>query len=101
MTAVLFCHVPSQLRVPVTQHEDREVSCVLMQGLLQLHSHRPAILHRDLKSPNLLVDKHWRVKVIQSVRWGAQRPAIGCCTWRLHACVPIWWPHRNPPFAGG
>jgi serine/threonine protein kinase len=34
-----------------------------MQGLLQLHSHRPAILHRDLKSPNLLVDKHWRVKV--------------------------------------
>ena len=36
-----------------------------MQGLLQLHSHRPAILHRDLKSPNLLVDKHWRVKVTQ------------------------------------
>ncbi len=31
--------------------------------MLQLHSHKPPILHRDLKSPNLLVDKHWRVKV--------------------------------------
>lgn len=39
-----------------------------MQGLLQLHSHRPAILHRDLKSPNLLVDKHWRVKVTQIIQ---------------------------------
>ena len=29
--------------------------------MLQLHS--KAIIHRDLKSPNLLVDKHWRVKI--------------------------------------
>jgi serine/threonine protein kinase len=28
-----------------------------------LHGCRPAVLHRDLKSPNLLVDRHWRVKV--------------------------------------
>jgi len=35
----------------------------VIQGMLQLHSHKPPILHRDLKSPNLLVDKHWRVKV--------------------------------------
>lgn len=31
--------------------------------MLALHAHSPAIIHRDLKSPNLLVDKHWRVKV--------------------------------------
>ncbi len=30
--------------------------------MLHLHSHRPMIIHRDFKSPNLLVDKHWRVK---------------------------------------
>ena len=32
-----------------------------VQGMLQLHSKH--IIHRDLKSPNLLVDKHWRVKI--------------------------------------
>ena len=33
------------------------------QGVLALHSHKPPILHRDLKSPNLLIDKHWRCKI--------------------------------------
>lgn len=28
-----------------------------------LHAQRPIIIHRDLKSANLLVDKHWRVRV--------------------------------------
>ncbi|KAL4436932.1 hypothetical protein ABPG75_004071 [Micractinium tetrahymenae] len=33
------------------------------KGMLYLHQHSPPIIHRDLKSPNLLVDTHWRVKV--------------------------------------
>jgi len=33
------------------------------KGMLYLHNHSPPIIHRDLKSPNLLVDKHWRLKV--------------------------------------
>ncbi|KAL4444201.1 hypothetical protein ABPG75_011938 [Micractinium tetrahymenae] len=33
------------------------------KGLTYLHNRSPPIIHRDLKSPNLLVDKHWRVKV--------------------------------------
>lgn len=33
------------------------------KGMLYLHNHTPPIIHRDLKSPNLLVDKHWKVKV--------------------------------------
>ncbi len=40
-----------------------ETCYAALQGMLQLHNHNPSILHRDLKSPNLLVDKHWRVKV--------------------------------------
>jgi serine/threonine protein kinase len=29
-----------------------------------LHNCTPMVVHRDLKSPNLLVDKNWVVKVI-------------------------------------
>ncbi|KAI3427397.1 hypothetical protein D9Q98_010312 [Chlorella vulgaris] len=32
-------------------------------GMLHLHSRPVPIVHRDLKSPNLLVDENWRVKV--------------------------------------
>ncbi len=32
-------------------------------GMAHLHQRSPPILHRDLKSPNLLVDAAWRVKV--------------------------------------
>ncbi|KAI4337136.1 hypothetical protein L6164_015585 [Bauhinia variegata] len=33
------------------------------KGMNYLHTSHPIIVHRDLKSPNLLVDKHWAVKV--------------------------------------
>ncbi len=32
------------------------------KGMLHLHNRTPAIIHRDLKSPNLLVDEHWQIK---------------------------------------
>ena len=35
------------------------------KGMNYLHRSDPPVIHRDLKSPNLLVDKHWRVKVRQ------------------------------------
>ena len=38
-------------------------TCTALQGMLYLHGHKPPIIHRDLKSPNLLVEKNWRVKV--------------------------------------
>jgi len=33
------------------------------KGMLYLHTRQPPIIHRDLKSPNLLVDALWHVKV--------------------------------------
>eukprot|EP01087_Luapelamoeba_hula_P009632 TRINITY_DN2508_c0_g1_i1.p1 TRINITY_DN2508_c0_g1~~TRINITY_DN2508_c0_g1_i1.p1 ORF type:complete len:918 (-),score=147.73 TRINITY_DN2508_c0_g1_i1:27-2780(-) len=35
----------------------------MMRGILALHSWKPTIVHRDLKSLNLLVDENWDVKV--------------------------------------
>lgn len=33
------------------------------KGMLYLHKRNPPVVHRDLKTPNLLVDKDWTVKV--------------------------------------
>lgn len=33
--------------------------------MLYLHTHSPTIVHRDLKSSNLVVDERWHVKVWQ------------------------------------
>lgn len=35
----------------------------IAEGVLYLHLSTPPILHRDLKSLNILVDEHWNVKV--------------------------------------
>lgn len=35
----------------------------IAEALVYLHSNRPPILHRDLKSLNVLLDEHWGVKV--------------------------------------
>jgi serine/threonine protein kinase len=44
------------------------------RGMLYLHDGCPPVIHRDLKSPNLLVDDAGRVKV-----GGGGRPALLCC----------------------
>lgn len=35
----------------------------MAEGMAALHGHDPPIIHRDLKSLNLLVTKDWRCKV--------------------------------------
>jgi len=44
---------------------DRQLQMAIdaARGMLYLHERNPKIIHRDLKSSNLLVDKDWNVKV--------------------------------------
>lgn len=42
----------------ILEHPDLQA-----RGMNCLHASTPTIVHRDLKSPNLLVDKNWNVKV--------------------------------------
>ena len=37
------------------------------KGINYLHCLNPPVVHWDLKSPNLLVDKNWTVKVLQQM----------------------------------
>ncbi len=52
-------------KVPQQIDEKRRVLMALdvARGMHYLHTCRPPIVHRDLKTPNLLVDKDWTIKV--------------------------------------
>ncbi|CAD5194278.1 unnamed protein product [Musa acuminata subsp. malaccensis] len=52
-------------RPNVQLDENRRLKMALdvAKGMNHLHTSHPTIVHRDLKSPNLLVDKNWVVKV--------------------------------------
>ncbi|XP_050220617.1 serine/threonine-protein kinase EDR1 [Mercurialis annua] len=49
------CQIDEKRRIKMALDVARGMNC--------LHSSIPTIVHRDLKSPNLLVDKNWNVKV--------------------------------------
>jgi hypothetical protein len=60
----------------------------IARGMHYLHSCRPAIVHRDLKSPNLLVDRDWTVKVCD---FGLSRAKPQTyLTSRSHGGTPEW-----------
>jgi len=64
---------------------------VVVQGVLHLHSHKPTILHRDLKSPNMLVERHWRVKVTDfNLSRMVQTSSAGSSITSLLANNPRW-----------
>ncbi|KAK3011260.1 hypothetical protein RJ639_010611 [Escallonia herrerae] len=49
------CQIDEKRRIKMALDVARGMNC--------LHTSLPTIVHRDLKSPNLLVDKNWNVKV--------------------------------------
>ncbi|EFJ40275.1 hypothetical protein VOLCADRAFT_69740, partial [Volvox carteri f. nagariensis] len=48
---------------PPDPRMQRAVAMSVARGMAYLHSRAPPILHLDLKSPNVLVDDRWRVKI--------------------------------------
>ncbi|KAF3954672.1 hypothetical protein CMV_020009 [Castanea mollissima] len=48
---------------PIDEKRRMRMALDVAKGMNYLHTSHPPIVHRDLKSPNLLVDKNWVVKV--------------------------------------
>merc|ERR1712137_64171 len=53
-------HLPSS---SYSRHRAKSICLDTVRGMNYLHQQQPPIIHRDLKSHNLLVDRHWQVKV--------------------------------------
>ncbi|KAL9230381.1 hypothetical protein vseg_005743 [Gypsophila vaccaria] len=47
----------------IVEKKRMKMALDVARGMNYLHTSHPTIVHRDLKSPNLLVDKNWVVKV--------------------------------------
>ena len=50
----------------------RVIAVAVARGMAYLHGRKPPLLHLDLKSPNILVDDRWHVKVRSHVLHGEQ-----------------------------
>ena len=62
---VQMCNIDKQTCGGFHWSNTKLILCIAFQarGMNYLHNCSPVIVHRDLKSPNLLVDKNWVVKV--------------------------------------
>jgi len=68
---------------------DRTLSMAIdaAKGMCYLHLHKPLIMHRDLKSPNFLVDENFNLKVCDFGFTMIKDPAIEA---RTHCGTPQW-----------
>ncbi|KAL6502023.1 hypothetical protein OROGR_027156 [Orobanche gracilis] len=75
-------------RTPIDEIRRIKMALDVAKGMNYLHSSHPVIVHRDLKTPNLLVDKNWVVKVgdfgmsrLQHNTFLSSKSAAGTAEW--------------------
>jgi len=79
-------HILHDKSIELTWDLKRQLLLDAARGMTYLHKSQPVIVHRDLKSHNLLVDQHWRCKVSD---FGLSRIATTLDT--MTACgTPSW-----------
>jgi mitogen-activated protein kinase kinase kinase 9 len=59
----LFELLHQRKNVQISWEERRRFTIEIATGMNYLHSFHPPIMHRDLKSMNVLLDKNWQVKI--------------------------------------
>jgi alpha-tubulin suppressor-like RCC1 family protein len=59
----LFELLHSNKQIVLNWEDKRRIAIEIAQGMNYLHSFDPPILHRDLKSMNILLDKNFQVKI--------------------------------------
>eukprot|EP01125_Pyxidicula_operculata_P012537 TRINITY_DN411_c1_g1_i1.p1 TRINITY_DN411_c1_g1~~TRINITY_DN411_c1_g1_i1.p1 ORF type:complete len:630 (-),score=86.53 TRINITY_DN411_c1_g1_i1:240-2063(-) len=74
---------------PTELNFDRKVSILrdIAAGMDYLHSRNPPVLHRDLKSPNVLIDQYWRGQVAD---FGLSRIHAANTSTMTHLGTPLW-----------
>jgi tRNA A-37 threonylcarbamoyl transferase component Bud32 len=80
-------HLLHDPKVSISWETVRKVALDAARGMAYLHLRTPAIIHRDLKSHNLLVDDNWKVKVCD---FGLSKIAVDMQATMTACGTPCW-----------
>lgn len=72
--------------MPLDERRKTRMALDVAKGMNYLHSCRPPIVHRDLKSPNLLVDKDFTVKASSQLLACSLPCILFMCLTSCHGC---------------
>lgn len=80
-------HLLHDPNVSISWELVRKIALDAARGMAYLHLRTPAVIHRDLKSHNLLVDDNWKVKVCD---FGLSKIAVDMQATMTACGTPCW-----------